>query len=66
MKCRSSSVGYISREHTIWCGACSRWHRNTFEPNKAAMALAMRRLGWIHTKECGWVCPLCAKTRQKE
>lgn len=57
--------GYISREHTIWCGGCSHWHTDAHEPTRAAMARVMRKRGWKNTKANGWLCPSC-KDKDKD
>ena len=52
--------GYISTEHTVWCGGCTEW-RSESSRTKTIMAKMMRREGWICTKNHGWLCPECKK-----
>jgi hypothetical protein len=56
--------GYISTEHTLWCGNCAHWVSESSD-TKAVMAFYGRKRGWKKTKEMGWVCPSCAKDLPK-
>lgn len=52
--------GYISRQHTVWCGECGNWEQADEHLAKNAQ-IRFRRLGWRKTKEQGWLCPGCYK-----
>lgn len=51
--------GCISREWTVWCGRCARWHQGTENMPRAAA----ERLGWKRDRAYGWLCRTCVKER---
>jgi len=59
--------GYISREHTVWCGNehCGKWDQLA-EPKLKDMKAAIREAGWVFTRIDGWLCPNCAKKRRNK
>lgn len=50
--------GYVSREHTVWCGICGNWAQLA-EPKLPAFRKAVIRMGWKSLRKRGWVCPKC-------
>jgi len=50
--------GYISREHTVWCGVCGNWEQ-TADGIKKEAERYFRKNGWRYTEENGWTCPKC-------
>lgn len=54
----SDFKGYISRQHTAWCGACGNWEQ-VDEQLRAAAEKRFRKMGWKCTKKDGWLCPAC-------
>lgn len=50
--------GYISRQHTVWCGGpdCGDWHQEDVH-TIADFTRRIRKRGWAHTKKDGWRCP---------
>ena len=53
----ASFTGYISRQHTVWCGVCGNWVQVDEQLKKDAIQ-RFRKLGWSYQgKERGWVCP---------
>lgn len=52
--------GYISREHTMWCGLCCHWDQVAEHYMRSAIKY-FRDMGWKKTKENGWVCPKCQR-----
>lgn len=60
----SDFKGYISRQHTAWCGECGNWEL-VDEHMKTKAVLIFRKLGWRYTKEHGWTCPKCSEKKRK-
>lgn len=57
--------GYISREHTIWCGGCPHWTTEAVD-TRAELAKLSRKRGWKKTKQYGWLCHTCViRMKQK-
>lgn len=56
--------GNITTQKTIWCGeeTCSVWDQLSYQKG---LAQVWRRLGWRRTRDRGWICPDCAKKREK-
>lgn len=50
--------GYISRQHTVWCGVCSCWEQ-VDENRKQDAIKRFRRNGWKQTRQHGWLCHHC-------
>ncbi len=53
----------MTRSHTVWCfdgndGGCGEW-KSVLSWTLAEAASEARKLGWLHTKENGWICPDC-------
>lgn len=47
---------------TVFCGRCVRYEDNfvqPFERNLRAAQKKARQMGWVNTREFGWVCPEC-------
>jgi len=53
--------GYISTEHTVWCGDCVTWLQMS-QPKMAGMIRAIKESGWKKIKG-SWTCPDCVKKR---
>lgn len=58
-------TGHISREHTIWCGNCSRWERVARRTIPQVKKWAKVN-GWKMTKATGWTCPACLSARTED
>jgi hypothetical protein len=56
------TVGYISRQHTIWCGTCVLWVQRDLA-TKTAMVRWAKKVGWRWSKHHGWLCPSCMRER---
>lgn len=52
------NIGYISRQHTVFCGVCGNWDREESEL-KSKCIKVWKKLGWKLTKDRGWLCPNC-------
>ena len=52
--------GYISTEKTVWCGRCGDWDQRALVEHGGHVK-QWKKMGWMKTKEHGWVCPSCAK-----
>jgi len=57
--------GYISRQHTVWCGVCGCWWQ-VDEHLKRDAVKRCRRQGWKQTRENGWVCHHCKNLNATE
>lgn len=55
----SVDVGYINRQHTVWCG-CGGWDQRSCN-TIAKMTKLSRADGWQKDRTRGWVCPNCRK-----
>jgi hypothetical protein len=56
-------AGYISVQHTVWCGTCERWLQLD-EGTKKEMILAIKMRGWKRVSNGAvWQCPWCVKMR---
>jgi len=56
--------GYISRQHTAWCGVCGNWTQ-VDEHLKSDAEKRFRKDGWKYTEKSGWTCPRCLEERKK-
>jgi hypothetical protein len=50
--------GRITREHTVWCGSCTRWDHLESKRRPASQA---REKGWKSNRVHGWLCPDCQR-----
>lgn len=51
--------GNVTRQATVWCGACENW-----DMQDTPAVSTWKRMGWRKTKE-GWRCPGCiGRTRR--
>lgn len=50
--------GTITREHTVWCAKCPKWHQVPCETKKEAEK-EFKEAGWYKDKNLGWLCPSC-------
>jgi len=57
--------GYISRQHTVWCGECGNWEQVDAHLKADAEKL-VRRLGWKYIEKSGWSCPECQKCQKEK
>jgi hypothetical protein len=51
--------GYISIEHTVWCGVCGNWDQRSGK--KRRLIKQWLAAGWKRERARGWVCPKCQK-----
>lgn len=56
--------GYVSKEHTIWCGTCALWVQMPI-PTLSRMYKWAKRQGWKRSKAYGWQCPKCIQNEVK-
>lgn len=56
--------GHITTEFTVWCGKCTEWFQDSY-PSLAIAKKGFKKLGWVDTKEHGWLCPNDAKGGNK-
>ena len=56
--------GYVSTEHTIWCGTCSRMEQVS-EPTLRLTHEWAKSVGWKRSKAYGWQCPKCVQNEVK-
>lgn len=50
-------TGSITKEYTVWCALCERWHNEGFMANQKYAEARFRNLGWKKKIKIGWVCP---------
>jgi len=55
IKPEDTCVGYISREHTFWCGTCGNWEQFAERHVQVAIVRATAR-GWMYHPTAGWLC----------
>lgn len=49
----------ITKEYTIWCDRCSKWHQESWARIKASFKKMMQKDGWrLEGKKT--LCPDCA------
>ena len=51
-------IGFISTEHTVWCGGCRLWISKSSN-TKADMKRIITKNGWYFSKKYGWLCEKC-------
>jgi hypothetical protein len=61
-----SQRGRITREFTVWCGACLTWEQEGQENTIRQATKRFRKRGWRPTRRKGWMCPTCLKLRAME
>lgn len=52
--------GYISTEHTVWCGRCDVWDQLAEHTLKGTIQ-EVQKAGWRRSRKYGWLCPDCVK-----
>lgn len=50
-------IGFISQQHTIWCGICPEWDQLSGAKKDCLRAWLMA--GWERNKTAGYICPKC-------
>lgn len=60
----SDRTGFISTEHTVWCGNCMKWEQVSTSRQQFAEK-QFRQNGWRKTKKRGWVCKECYQKMRK-
>jgi len=58
-------TGFITKEHTFWCGneECGEWEQITSNTQSYAIKIAKLK-GWKNTKPTGWICPKCVNKEE--
>jgi hypothetical protein len=49
-------AGYISTQHTVWCGTCDVWEQRDEPGTKKDFIEAILMRGWKRRKEAKWQC----------
>jgi hypothetical protein len=56
--------GYISKDYYACCGLCKEFEMGIGSTQHEAL-VTIRRLGWLQTRDNGWVCPYCQDKRKE-